>query len=220
MAKHWFGDSSKSSKGKGHPIMYGKPKPAIHFQDFPDGGGYPIGFPEWAFGIMGVTDPSKVLHLCSGSMLTGVRVDIRPEMNPTVCCDVRNTPFPDESFDFIMSDPPYGETYAEQLYGTGKAYPKPGQIMKEAARLLRPGGYFGILHFIVPITRKPMKMIQVYGITTGAGYAIRAWSLFTKTHLTKHAPDVGDSAASSDIFPASEVSALQGESAPAPTQVM
>jgi hypothetical protein len=39
-------------------------------------------------------------------------------------------------------------------------------------------------------------------------------------HLTKHAPDVGDSAASSDIFLASEVSALQGESTPAPTQVM
>lgn len=38
--------------------------------------------------------------------------------------------------------------------------------------------------------------------------------------LTKHAPDVGDSAASSGIFLSSEVSALQGESTPAPTQVM
>ena len=189
MAKHWFGDGSKSSKGKGHPIMYGKPKPAKHFVDFPDGGGYPIGFIEWAYEIMGVTDPEKVLHLCSGSMRTGVRVDIRPEMQPTVCCDIRDTPFLDESFEFILSDPPYAETYAEQLYGTGKDYPKPGQIMKEACRLLRPGGLFGILHFIVPVTRKPMKMLQVYGITTGAGYAIRAWSLFTKTHLTKREPN-------------------------------
>jgi len=185
---HWFGASGKSSKGKGHPIMYGKPKPAKHFVDFPDGGGYPIGFIEWAYEIMGVTDPENVLHLCSGSMRTGVRVDIRPEMQPTVCCDVRNTPFPDESFDFILSDPPYAESYAENLYGTGQHYPKPGEILKEATRLLRPGGYFGLLHFIVPMNRKPMKMVQVYGITTGAGYAIRAWSLFTKTHLTPPAP--------------------------------
>ena len=218
--KHWFGASGKSSKGKGHPIMYGKPKPAKHFVDFPDGGGYPIGFIEWAYEIMGVTDPEKVLHLCSGSMRTGVRVDIRPEMQPTVCCDIRNTPFPDESFDFILSDPPYAESYAENLYGTGQHYPKPSEILKEATRLLRPNGYFGLLHFIVPMNRKPMKLVQVYGITTGAGYAIRAWSLFTKTHLTPHAPDVGDSAASSGIFLPSEVSALQAESTPAPTQVM
>ena len=195
MAKHWFGDGNKSSKGKGHPIMYGKPKPAKHFVDFPYGGGYPIGFIEWAYEIMGVTDPEKVLHLCSGSMRTGVRVDIRPEMQPTVCCDIRNTTFPDESFDFILSDPPYAESYAENLYGTGQHYPKPSEILKEATRLLRPNGYFGLLHFIVPMNRKPMKLVQVYGITTGAGYAIRAWSLFTKTHLTPLALDNGDSAA-------------------------
>jgi SAM-dependent methyltransferase len=194
MAKHWFGAQGKNSKGKGHPIMYGKPKPARHFVDFPDGGGYPIGFVEWAYEVMGVIDPEKVLHLCSGSMRTGVRVDIRPEMNPTVCCDIRNTPFPDESFDFILSDPPYAESYAENLYGTGQHYPKPSEILKEATRLLRPNGYFGLLHFIVPMNRKPMKLVQVYGITTGAGYAIRAWSLFTKTRLTKHALDGGESA--------------------------
>ena len=37
---------------------------------------------------------------------------------------------------------------------------------------------------------------------------------------TKHAPDVVESAASSDISPTPEVSVLQAESTPAPTQVM
>ena len=37
---------------------------------------------------------------------------------------------------------------------------------------------------------------------------------------TKHAPDVVESAASSDISPASEVSASDGDSNPATTQVM
>jgi len=180
---HWFGPTGMGSKGAGHPIMYGKPKPAVHFVAMPDGGGYPKGFVEWAYDLMGVTDPERVLHLCSGSMRTGVRVDLRPEMEPTVVCDCRNTPFEDESFDWILADPPYSEDYATNLYGTGKNYPKPGQIAKEAARLLRPGGHFGLLHFQVPMLRKPMKLQAVYGITTGAGYAIRAWS-----HARKVAP--------------------------------
>ena len=48
------------------------------------------------------------------------------------------------------------------------------------------------------------------------------WSVlaYPKRNLTPHAPDVGDSVASSGIFLSSEVSALQGESKPAPTQVM
>jgi len=181
MAKgHWFGPKHKSSLGKGHPVMYGKPKPALHFEDFPEGGGYPKGFVEWAYELMGVTDPSKVLHLCSGSMVTGVRVDIRANTNPDIVADCRAVPLPDESFDWILADPPYSEDYATNLYGTRDSYPKPGQIAKEAARLLRPGGKFGLLHFQVPMIRKPLKMLGVYGITTGAGYAIRAWTLCEK----------------------------------------
>lgn len=181
MSKHWFGPyKTSSSTGKGHPIMYGKPKPALHFQAFPEGGGYPKGFIEWAFGMMEVPDPSKVLHLCSGSVVTGIRVDIRPETHPDIVGDCRNTGLPDESFDFILADPPYSESYAENLYGTGKDYPKPGEILREACRLLKPGGKVGLLHFLVPMTRKPLRLLGVWGITTGAGYAIRAWSLFVK----------------------------------------
>lgn len=75
---------------------------------------------------------------------------------------------------------PYSEDYAENLYGTGKHYPKPGQILKEASRLLRPCGRVGLLHFLVPLVRKPMRLVGVWGITTGSGYAIRAWSVFEK----------------------------------------
>lgn len=177
---HSFGVSSPSSRGKGHPIMYGKPQPVQHFVDFPDGGGYPKGFIEWALEEMECDDPSKVLHLCSGSVRSGVKVDIRPEMKPDIVADCRNVPLPDESFDFIMVDPPYAEDYARNLYGTEEVYPKPGEILKECARLLRVGGRVGLLHFIVPMNRKPLKFVRVYGITTGLGNAIRAWSLLEK----------------------------------------
>ena len=184
-SKHWFGASSDASKGKGHPAMFGYPQGALHFDPFPEGGGYPNGFVEWAFDEMQsktstILVPEQVLHLCSGSMKIGVTVDIRPEKNPTHVADCRNVPLPDESFDFIMADPPYSEDYATNLYGTGEHYPKPGQILKEACRLLRPGGFVGLLHFQVPMSRKPLKLVKVYGVTTGAGYAIRAWTLFRK----------------------------------------
>jgi hypothetical protein len=81
-----------------------------------------------------------------------------------------------------MADPPYSQEYAANLYGTGDSYPKPGEILREAARLLRPGGKVGLLHFLIPMTRKPLKMRRVYGITTGNGSAIRAWTLCEKVN--------------------------------------
>lgn len=160
--------------------MYGKPRPVQQFEPFPDGGGYPKGFVEWALKEMGCDDPSTVLHLCSGSMVTGVRVDVRPEVNPDIVADCRSVPLPDGSFDYILADPPYSEELAANLYDTKGSYPRPGQILKEACRLLRPGGQVGLLHFQVPMSRKPLKLVRVYGITTGAGFNIRAWSLFRK----------------------------------------
>lgn len=179
-AAHAFGAYGQSSKGEGHPVLFGKPRPVAHFEAMPDGGGYPKGFVEWALAEMGCDDPDAVLHLCSGSMRTGVRVDIRPEMEPDIVADCRAVPLPDQSFDFIMIDPPYSEEYARNLYGTADHYPLPNQILREACRLLRPNGKVGFLHFQVPMSNKPLRLVRVYGLTTGAGYAIRAWSLFER----------------------------------------
>ena len=180
MTKHKFGPSSKSSKGQGHPIMYGRPKAAQWFDAFPDGGGYPKGFLEWAFDLMEVTDPTQVCHLCSGSMRVGITVDIRASMKPQIIADCRDVPLPDESLKWIIADPPYSTEYAKNLYDTENVYPKPYDIVKEAGRLLQPGGQMGLLHFQVPYFRRPMKLLGVYGITQGLGYNIRAF-----THLQK-----------------------------------
>lgn len=187
---HWFGPrdtTNGTSQGRGHPIMYSF-KEAEMFDAFPDGGGYPKRFLALAFETLGVTDPEKVLHLCSGSMRSGVTLDLRPECRPRVVADCRQAPFLGESFDFIMADPPYAEDYAENLYGTGKQYPKPGQILREAARLLRPGGRVGLLHFLVPVIRRPLKFVGIWGITLGSGYAIRAWSVLEKVAAPAEEP--------------------------------
>src|SRR5438876_1867511 len=161
--------------GRGHPVMFGLPE-AEFFGDFPDGGGYPIGFLKRAFDILGVTDPSKVLHVCSGSMRIGVTVDIRRSLRPIVCADVRNLPFRDNTFQWVMADPPYSRDYAENLYQTGAVYPDPHALVNECLRILKTNGQLGFMHHIVPKFKKPGKLLKVYTITQGVGYNVRAWS--------------------------------------------
>ena len=173
------GPTGEYGLGNGHPPLFGF-SPALVYAPHPEGGGYPIGFLDRAYMTLNVTNPEKVLHLCSGSMRIGVTVDIRPEMQPAIVADCRAVPLPDESFDWVMADPPYSEAYAENLYGTGADYPQPSHILREACRLLRPGGRVGILHFQVPMHRPPLRMVGVWGVSTGAGYAIRAWTVFEK----------------------------------------
>lgn len=160
--------------------MFGAPQPALHFADFPEGGGYPKGFIEWAYALMGVDDPSEVLHVCSGSMRTGVRVDVREQKRPSVVADGRALPFASNTFRYALIDPPYSQDYATNLYGTGDRYPRPGQLLAEAARVVAPDGLIGFLHFQVPMFRKPLSIEGIYGITQGLGYAIRAWTLLRR----------------------------------------
>lgn len=177
-----FKQTDKSVKGKGHPVMFGMPE-AEYFGDFPDGGGYPHGFLNRAWAILGVTNPFSVLHVCSGSMKIGIRVDIRPEMHPTIVADARSLPFRDETFEWVMADPPYSREYAANLYGTGESYPDPHYLVNECLRVLKFGGHLGFMHHIVPKFRKPGRLLTVYAITQGLGYNMRAWSVFTKDVL-------------------------------------
>ena len=169
--------SSEITGGLGHPLLFGF-APAQDFGPWPDGGGYPHGFLSHAYKTLRVNDPDRVLHICSGSMQRGVRIDIRASAQPTVRADARRLPFRDSSFDAIMADPPYGADYADTLYGTRDDYPSPGLIAREAARVLRPGGFFGILHFLIP--HAPLQYVRSWGVMTGLGYAIRAWSVYHK----------------------------------------
>jgi len=169
----------KEHPGGGHPVLFSF-EPVVDFGPFPDSGGYPKGFLKWAYRTMGVSDPRRVLHMCSGSVRIGITIDIRLETRPRIVADCRAIPLSDSSIDWIMADPPYSLEYAENLYGTSASFPGPVQIAREAGRLLKPGGFFGILCFQVLRAPKPLKCAGVWGVTTGAGYNIRAWSIYRK----------------------------------------
>ena len=155
-------------------------------------GRLPKGFLTWAYEMLRLRPGEQsVLHVCSGGLgpeTRGVRVDIRPEVLPDVVADGRSLPFAAESFDAVLIDPPYSQEYAEHLYGTD--YPRPSALLREAARVLRPNRFVGMVHFLVPRPEPGLRFVEVRGITTGCGYRIRALTVFQKQPRGLFDPEV------------------------------
>lgn len=108
-----------------------------------------------------------------------------PGSNCAVVGDVRRLPILTGSVQFVMADPPYDQDYAEELWRLGKVYPTPIVLLRECARILRPGGKVALLHHIVPIMpttggKKPkalLERIATYGVSTGPGYRLRSLTI-------------------------------------------
>jgi SAM-dependent methyltransferase len=155
----------------------------VELADFPEGGGFPKRFlADVAYPTLGVTDPARVLHICSGSVRAPFTIDRRSSVRPAVVADARALPFRNATFDWAIADPPYSREWARTLYGiTARQYPTPGGIVTEALRVLRPGGRVGLLHYMVPpYSTASARLVGVWGITVGPGSTIRAWSVLEK----------------------------------------
>ena len=130
----------------------------------------------------------KRLWMFSGSFKDpgGVTVDINPEVQPDVVANCEQLPFEDESFDFVMLDPPYSELEARELYNL--EYCNIFQVINEAARVTRPGGVMVILHRLAPfhapqenVHKRRMSAVAIVGVYTIAGYVnMRALTVWRK----------------------------------------
>ena len=131
---------------------------------------YPAGLMKRCEKYLGIPIyKGKTLHLFSGSSQIGVTVDINPQVNPDYVLDLLydKLPFSDNSFDVVLADPPYNE------------FP-PYCFVDEAIRVLKPNGYFVVLHFLVYKTPHFTTRKAVIAVTTGSNMRIRALCVFQK----------------------------------------
>lgn len=142
-------------------------------------GQYPVGFIEKVLPWM-LCDRRRILHVCSGALPRGegIRVDIRPEACPDVIADGLALPFADGSIEGVLLDPPYTEHYARELYGV--KYPRPKHLLVEAARVVRPGGRIGFVHYNTPKPPPGTRFVRAFGMSTGFDMPMRAFTVYER----------------------------------------
>jgi SAM-dependent methyltransferase len=144
-------------------------------------GQYPVGFIEKMLPWL-QCDRRRILHVCSGALPRGegIRVDIRADARPDIIADGRALPFADGSIEAVCLDPPYTKHYAAELYGVD--YPRPKHLLAEAARVVRPGGRIGFLHYNTPKPPPATRCVKVFGVSTGFDMPMRAFTIYEREH--------------------------------------
>ena len=129
-------------------------------------GRFPRGFLKWIV-KMGWWGETRA-YLCAGMVedTDAVRVDIRPETNPTHCEDARDTSLPDNEFDVVIIDPPYSRELAQKYYDTEDVYSSINKFTIEAARIVKPGGLILTLTYEIPKRIPSCDFIAVCGVYT------------------------------------------------------
>lgn len=122
-------------------------------------GGMPLYCEEWlielAKDILG-KEEIKLLNVFCGMNKYGLRVDIKKEVNPDICCDVHKlSEFVKGEFDVILADPPYSNEESKELYNTPKL--NYNKWTSECDKLLKVGGLSIVYHKYVMPNPNPNK---------------------------------------------------------------
>ena len=130
--------------------------------------------------LLGDVARGDILHVCSGTLSDSERwtVDVRADARPRVQANGAALPFRDAAFPAVMIDPPYSDEYARNLYGIEN--PRPSWLLREAARVVRPGGRVGILHVAIPFLPPDCRLVRVWPVSTGVGFRIRAFTIYER----------------------------------------
>ena len=147
-------------------------------------GEYPATFFRRIKAMFSHIDEEKFLHLFSGTMGEdyGITLDGSAKFNPNYVhvLTARNPlPFENNSFEIVLADPPYSQEHSQNY---NLPYPTPELILKESMRILKPGGYFLLLHTMYPAyKRKEVSLVGLIAIITGFKSITRLLSIFRKS---------------------------------------
>jgi hypothetical protein len=129
-------------------------------------------------------DKQNVLHLFAGrvdlSIFPGDTMDIRPELSPTYCVDVRKSVgvVPYHTYDLILADPPYTEEDAAH-YGTSLV---PRQVVfKTITQHVLPGTHLVWLDQMKPVySRRDWELEAIIGLDLSTNRRIRGIWIFRR----------------------------------------
>lgn len=142
-------------------------------------GQYPPGFLKRALALFPGVPEAEILHCPSGTLTgPGITVDlVRDDVRcPQVQAPCDALPFEDDRFSLVLSDPPYSPEDSAK-YGC-RPWPMK-RFMREAARVVRPGGVLGVLDLRIPSFRRAdWKLCGLICVATGCLRATRIFSLF------------------------------------------
>jgi SAM-dependent methyltransferase len=169
---------SISDKGWGYGVWYcgtSWDKVRLHGQ-------YPPTFLKRALALF--PDAKDILHAPSGSLvnLPAGHVTLDASVDhvrlPMVQANCDAMPFPDSSFDLVLSDPPYTPEDSK-IYGHA-TFPE-AKFLKECHRVLRPGGYLDFLAFHYPSYRRAdWGLIGLFAVVTGFKRKTRMFSVLER----------------------------------------
>jgi SAM-dependent methyltransferase len=121
------------------------------------------------------------LHLCCGRchIPGAVNVDLHALPEVDVRADVEALPFAAASFDVVLIDPPYSEEDASR-YKVARLV-KPHAVQREAARVLKPGGWLLWLDERYPsYRRKEWALRGLVSVITGFGRRTRVVAMWQR----------------------------------------
>lgn len=182
--RSFHSDEGDSAEDKGW--AYGVWYCGTQFKKSPLYGAYPGSFFRRAMALF--PNANTILHAPSGSLrleddMIGrrhVTFDMHRDSarKPRVIGDCGALPFADQTFDLVLSDPPYSEEDS-RLYGCEKFPEK--EFMRESHRVLKSRGNLGFLAYHYPqYRREDWALCGLFAVVTGFKRRTRMFSVFER----------------------------------------
>lgn len=122
--------------------------------------------------------PKRVLHPFGGKAEWGIAQDIKPEVYPDIIADAHYLPYKDNTFDFVIFDPPYSDNECINMYGTPPI--KLLKCVKESVRVTKIGGHIALYHRLwIPRPEHTRYDMRIF-VSPGQWHETRICHIFQK----------------------------------------
>jgi SAM-dependent methyltransferase len=139
-------------------------------------GSFPLHFEKKLFRLLG--NPEKILHPFGGYSEYGIRIDLNKDVIPDAISNAHYLPFPNETFDLVLCDPPYNDKLSEELYKAPPIHYK--KYINEAVRVCKPEGYIASYHWIWTTRPLNTKYYKIIVVLPGQHHRPRICCIFQK----------------------------------------